>query len=73
MLNSFTTVNSLASTIKSLTEDSIGAIIPINKMERDDLEDINTAATTIKKKIGGNLWVSSKAGLYTTFSMIFKN
>lgn len=55
MLNSFTPVSSLASTIKSLTEDEGGKIIPINKMEDDDLEDINTAAFTIKKRSDGLL------------------
>jgi len=50
MLNSFTPVSSLASTIKSLTENEKGEILNLNELEKDDIEDINTAASTIKKR-----------------------
>ena len=55
MLNSFTPVSSLASTIKSITEDTKGNIISPDSFEKDDLEDINIAASTIKKRSDGLL------------------
>jgi two-component system nitrogen regulation sensor histidine kinase NtrY len=55
MLNSFTPVSSLASTIKSLTENEKGEILNLNELEKDDFEDINTAASTIKKRSEGLL------------------
>ncbi len=55
MLNSFTPVSSLASTIKSLTENEQGEILNFNELEKDDIEDINTAASTIKKRSEGLL------------------
>jgi len=55
MLNSFTPVSSLASTIKSLTEDEQGKPLPINQLDPEDIEDINTAAATIKKRSDGLL------------------
>ena len=55
MLNSFTPVSSLASTIKSLTEDENGEIADHNTIENEDIEDINTAAATIKKRSEGLL------------------
>lgn len=55
MLNSFTPVSSLASTIKSLTENEKGEILNLNELEKDDIEDINTAASTIKKRSEGLL------------------
>ena len=55
MLNSFTPVSSLASTIKSLTENKQGKTLNINELEKDDIEDINTAASTIKKRSDGLL------------------
>ncbi len=55
MLNSFTPVSSLASTIKSTTENKNGKILNLNELEKDDLEDINTAASTIKKRSEGLL------------------
>lgn len=55
MLNSFTPVSSLASTIKSLTETEQGLPISINELDEDDLKDINMAASTIKKRSDGLL------------------
>jgi len=55
MLNSFTPVSSLASTIKSLTENEQGLPISLNQLDEDDLKDINMAATTIKKRSDGLL------------------
>ncbi len=55
MLNSFTPVSSLASTIKSITEDSDGNIISSDDFEKDDIQDINVASSTIKKRSDGLL------------------
>ena len=55
MLNSFTPVSSLASTMKSLTEDKEGKLLSIDLMDADDIHDINMAATTIKKRSDGLL------------------
>lgn len=55
MLNSFTPVSSLASTIKSLTETEQGLPINLNQLDEDDLKDINMAASTIKKRSDGLL------------------
>ena len=55
MLNSFTPVSSLAATIKSVTENKEGTVLTLNELEEDDLEDINTAASTIKKRSDGLL------------------
>ncbi len=55
MLNSFTPVSSLASTIKSLTENERGEILNLNELEKDDIQDINTASSTIKKRAEGLL------------------
>ena len=55
MLNSFTPVSSLASTIKSLTETEQGLPISLNHLNEDDLKDINMAASTIKKRSDGLL------------------
>ncbi len=55
MLNSFTPVSSLASTIKSMTESEDGSIIKLNELDNEDLRDINMAATTIKKRSDGLL------------------
>jgi len=55
MLNSFTPVSSLASTIKSLTEDEHGKLLSINKLDKEDIKDINMAVTTIKKRSDGLL------------------
>ena len=55
MLNSFTPVSSLASTIKTLTETNEGEIETENPLDKEDLHDINTAATTIKKRSDGLL------------------
>lgn len=55
MLNSFTPVSSLASTIKSITEDSDGNIISSDNFEKDDIQDINVASSTIKKRSDGLL------------------
>ena len=55
MLNSFTPVSSLAATIKSVTENKDGKVLKHNEMDNEDLEDINTAAATIKKRAEGLL------------------
>lgn len=55
MLNSFTPVSSLASTIKSMTEDKEGNMIQMNELDDEDIHDINMAATTIKKRSDGLL------------------
>jgi len=55
MLNSFTPVGSLATTIKSLTEDENGKHLSLNEFENEDIQDINMAATTIKKRSDGLL------------------
>jgi len=55
MLNSFTPIGSLATTIKTLTEDENGNYLSLNKIENDDIQDINMAATTIKKRSDGLL------------------
>ncbi|WKK66113.1 sensor histidine kinase [Lutimonas zeaxanthinifaciens] len=55
MLNSFTPVSSLASTIKSITESDNGSAIDLKDLDNEDIEDINTAASTIKKRSDGLL------------------
>jgi two-component system nitrogen regulation sensor histidine kinase NtrY len=55
MLNSFTPVSSLASTMKALTENEKGELIKVNQMDPDDIHDINMAASTIKKRSDGLL------------------
>jgi nitrogen fixation/metabolism regulation signal transduction histidine kinase len=55
MLNSFTPVSSLASTMKSLTEDKEGNLLGVNQIDADDIHDINMAASTIKKRSDGLL------------------
>ncbi|MCP4458138.1 MAG: GHKL domain-containing protein [Cytophagales bacterium] len=55
MLNSFTPVSSLASTMKSLTEDEEGNLLTADKLEDEDIRDVNMAATTIKKRSEGLL------------------
>ena len=55
MLNSFTPVSSLASTIKSMTESEGGGPIELKDLDDEDIHDINMAATTIKKRSDGLL------------------
>ncbi len=55
MLNSFTPVSSLASTIKSLTQEENGEIRKPEEFDTEDIQDINTAANTIKKRSDGLL------------------
>jgi nitrogen fixation/metabolism regulation signal transduction histidine kinase len=55
MLNSFTPVSSLASTMKALTEDDKGELKSIDQMDGEDVHDINMAASTIKKRSDGLL------------------
>jgi len=55
MLNSFTPVSSLASTMKALTENEKGELISADQMDSEDIHDINMAATTIKKRSDGLL------------------
>jgi signal transduction histidine kinase len=55
MLNSFTPVSSLASTIKSMTESEDGGTIDLSELDDEDIHDINMAATTIKKRSDGLL------------------
>ncbi|MDN3641319.1 HAMP domain-containing sensor histidine kinase [Lutimonas halocynthiae] len=55
MLNSFTPVSSLASTIKSMTEGEGGGPINLEDIDDEDIRDINMAASTIKKRSDGLL------------------
>jgi nitrogen fixation/metabolism regulation signal transduction histidine kinase len=55
MLNSFTPVSSLASTIKSMTEPDEEGKWNLNQLDEEDLHDINVAASTIKKRSDGLL------------------
>ncbi len=55
MLNSFTPVSSLASTVKSITEDDNGKLISLSTLDEEDIHDINMAAATIKKRSDGLL------------------
>jgi len=55
MLNSFTPVSSLASTIKTITENEEGNLEDLNVLDQEDISDINTAAATIKKRSDGLL------------------
>lgn len=55
MLNSFTPVSSLASTIKDTTESENGEIINIEDLDTEGLHDINMAAATIKRRSDGLL------------------
>ncbi|NAS31090.1 GHKL domain-containing protein [Flavobacteriaceae bacterium R38] len=55
MLNSFTPVSSLASTIKKMTEDKQGNIIHANELDDEILKDIHLAAKTIQKRSNGLL------------------
>jgi len=55
MLNSFTPVSSLASTMKTLTENEKGEALSLDQMDNEDIHDINLAATTIKKRSDGLL------------------
>lgn len=55
MLNSFTPVSSLASTIKTLTENEKGETLSLDQLDAEDISDINVAAATIKKRSDGLL------------------
>jgi nitrogen fixation/metabolism regulation signal transduction histidine kinase len=55
MLNSFTPVGSLAETIKTLTENDSREIIAIDELDQEVIQDINSAASTIKKRSDGLL------------------
>jgi len=55
MLNSFTPVSSLASTMKALTENEKGEPISVDQLDSEDIHDINMAASTIKKRSDGLL------------------
>jgi two-component system nitrogen regulation sensor histidine kinase NtrY len=55
MLNSFTPVSSLASTMKALTENEKGKPISIDQLDSEDIQDINMAASAIKKRSDGLL------------------
>jgi nitrogen fixation/metabolism regulation signal transduction histidine kinase len=55
MLNSFTPVSSLASTMKSMTEDQEGNLMSIDQLDDEDIKDINMAASAIKKRSEGLL------------------
>ena len=55
MLNSFTPVSSLASTMKAMTENEKGELLSLNQMDAEDVHDINMAASTIKKRSDGLL------------------
>ena len=55
MLNSFTPVSSLASSVKSITENENGDLLKIDDINDEDIYDINMAVTTIKKRSDGLL------------------
>ena len=55
MLNSFTPVSSLASTIKSLTESDGEHNLHAVDLDQEDIHDINVAATAIKRRSDGLL------------------
>ena len=55
MLNSFTPVGSLASTIKHITEDEEGQVVNATSLSDDQIIDINLAANTITKRSEGLL------------------
>jgi len=55
MLNSFTPISSLASTIKSLTESEQGEKLDLSQLDKEDIHDINMAASTIEKRSNGLL------------------
>jgi nitrogen fixation/metabolism regulation signal transduction histidine kinase len=55
MLNSFTPISSLASTIKSLTESEQGEKLKLSQLDEEDIHDINMAASTIEKRSNGLL------------------
>lgn len=55
MLNSFTPVSSLASTIKNLTEGDDGDKRILEQLYQEDIQDINLAAATIKRRSDGLL------------------
>ena len=55
MLNSFTPVSSLASTIKTLTEADNNELVQLKELDEEDIHDINMAATTIKRRSDGLL------------------
>ena len=55
MLNSFTPVSSLATTIKELTQNDDGEIKKVAELDAEELLDIHTAANIIKKRSDGLL------------------
>ena len=55
MLNSFTPVSSLAATIRELTQDDNGEIKKLEDLDPEEILDINTAASIIKKRSDGLL------------------
>ena len=55
MLNSFTPVSSLASTIKSMTETDKKGVKMLGQLNEEDIQDINLAAATIKRRSDGLL------------------
>ncbi len=56
MMNSFTPISSLASTIKLITEeDDTGVLLKASELGNEEIEDINLAATTIKNRSIGLL------------------
>jgi len=55
MMNSFTPVSSLASTIKSMTEDSQGTVVHASELEDESIIDINLGVSTIQRRAEGLL------------------
>jgi nitrogen fixation/metabolism regulation signal transduction histidine kinase len=55
MLNSFTPVSSLASTIKLITDPDEEGKWSLSQLDDEDIHDINVAAATIKKRSDGLL------------------
>lgn len=55
MMNSFTPVSSLASTLKSMTEDEDGEVLKAGDLEDETVLDINLGVSTIKRRADGLL------------------
>ncbi len=55
MMNSFTPISSLTSTLKSLTENENGEVIDISELDNEDIQDINLGISTIQKRSEGLL------------------
>lgn len=55
MMNSFTPISSLTSTLKSLTENENGEVVDISELDTETIIDINLGIRTIQKRSEGLL------------------